>query len=365
MHRKYHVVVGTTSSAFLAQRQKTALVTKYIPRSPLVHLAAFLGLGWMNAVDAAGTVYVSAYYGPGVGTYDAATGVAIDSSFVSVQNYPRSVALSGNQLFVADFVNSSTGQGSVGVYDATTGTPINNELLPSLYRPSGLAVSGNDLFVSFAYSNTVGKYNANTGDVLNASFLTDTPGGRPFFLAVSGNNLYVSGNSGNISKYDAMTGATINFSFISGLGSALGMAVSGNTLYVASSSTGTVGSYDATTGTPINATLITGLSYPAGLALAGNDLYVANSNNGVLYGSVGVYDAMTGAAINSSLITGLNAPWGIAVSPVPEPSCGMICLVALSLYCFTRQRQNVSETPSNGFGLAQSISQLKAPLLGD
>ena len=72
---------------------------------------------------------------------------------------------------------------------------------------------------------------------------------------------------------------------------------------------GVVGKYDATTGAAINATFITGLNRPGGLAVLGNTLFVANSGGG----TVGKYDAKTGAAINATFITGLNRPEGLAV----------------------------------------------------
>jgi hypothetical protein len=73
---------------------------------------------------------------------------------------------------------------------------------------------------------------------------------------------------------------------------------------------GTVSEYDATTGAAINANFITGLDVPSGLAVKGNTLFVANQGNG----TVGVYNATTGAAINANFITGLQFfPIGIAV----------------------------------------------------
>ena len=65
-----------------------------------------------------------------------------------------------------------------------------------------------------------------------------------------------------------------------------------------------VGEYNATTGAVINANFITGLNGPVGLALSGNNLFVANFGGG----TVGEYNATTGAAINANFITGLNDP---------------------------------------------------------
>ena len=79
---------------------------------------------------------------------------------------------------------------------------------------------------------------------------------------------------------------------------------------MADTSNSTVGEYDAKTGATINASFIAaGLSAPVGLAVQGNTLFVADPGNG----TVGEYDARTGNAINPSFITGLDIPLGIAV----------------------------------------------------
>jgi DNA-binding beta-propeller fold protein YncE len=70
-----------------------------------------------------------------------------------------------------------------------------------------------------------------------------------------------------------------------------------------------VGKYDAKTGAAISPSFITGLNFPVGLAVKGNTLFVANNPGS----TVGAYDAKTGAAINASFITGLFGPQGIAV----------------------------------------------------
>ena len=84
-------------------------------------------------------------------------------------------------------------------------------------------------------------------------------------------------------------------------------------LYVTSrpgSGAGVVSEYDASTGKVINANFITGLDGPDGLAVLGNTLFVANQG----IGTVGKYDAKTGAAISPNFITGLTFPTGLAVT---------------------------------------------------
>ena len=60
-------------------------------------------------------------------------------------------------------------------------------------------------------------------------------------------------------EYDATTGAVINANFITGLNGPVGMVLDGNNhLFVCNVSSDTVGEYDATTGAAINPTLISG-----------------------------------------------------------------------------------------------------------
>ena len=79
------------------------------------------------------------------------------------------------------------------------------------------------------------------------------------------------GDVGIVSEFNAKTGEVIDANFITGLRVPRGLAVSGNTLFVADRGRNTVGKYDARTGAAINPGLITGLS-PVGLALSGNTL---------------------------------------------------------------------------------------------
>src|SRR5262245_40798327 len=75
----------------------------------------------------------------------------------------------------------------------------------------------------------------------------------------------------------------------------------GQVLLVANNTNNTVGQYNAITGGTINATFINGqgLANPRGLALdSNNHLFVCNISNA----TVGEYNATTGATINASFI---------------------------------------------------------------
>jgi len=86
---------------------------------------------------------------------------------------------------------------------------------------------------------------------------------------------------GSVSEYDPTSGAAINANLISGLGLPAGLALSGNTLFVANSGANMVAKYtvNATMVTKANPTFIsTGLSTPISVAVSGSHLFVVNAN---------------------------------------------------------------------------------------
>ena len=163
---------------------------------------------------------------------------------------------------------------------------------------SGMAKTARGQHVSQLGILTTSKYNAATGVAINANLIKRfiTPSG----LAVQGNTLFVANESGWVGKYDGATGTAINPRFITGMRFLPeGLAVQGNILFVANFGFGTVGKYNVTTGKAINANFITGAGLPTALALSGNRLFVLDAT-----GPVREYNATTGAAINANLISG-------------------------------------------------------------
>jgi hypothetical protein len=142
--------------------------------------------------------------------------------------------------------------------------------------------------------------------------------------------LYASQSTTNtVGKYDANTGAAINANFITVLSGPMGLALSadGTVLFVANDSNGSVGEYNAATGAAINANFITeggGLFGPvlSGIALSGNNLFVELFSPDPSSSSTVIkYDATMGVAINADFITGLNGPaLLLAVGPTPTPT---------------------------------------------
>ncbi|HUB81528.1 MAG TPA: hypothetical protein VMB03_22165 [Bryobacteraceae bacterium] len=211
----------------------------------------------------------------------------------------------------------------VGEYDANSGTPVNANLIAfaSFGQP---ALLGNTLYLANYTAGTVSTYNATTGAAIDANFISGLQ--NPDGLAVSGNTLFVANQTrssstfvpGTIGAYDATTGAVINATFVTGLSSPGNLAVSGSTLFVVNGDMGpnldTIGAYDVVTGVAINSRLLT-LFDPTGIAASGSTLFVSNFDAGAAGGgTVGAYNTTTGAVIDANLITGLNGPEGLAVS---------------------------------------------------
>src|SRR5260370_26260096 len=123
------------------------------------------------------------------------------------------------------------------------------------FLPYGRDVKGNILFVANFGFVMVGKYNATTGEAINANFIT---AGFPTALALSGNRLFVLDATASVREYNATTGAAINANLITQLSAPNGLAAQSNTLFVANFGSSAVGTYHATTGEAINANFIPG-----------------------------------------------------------------------------------------------------------
>jgi hypothetical protein len=79
------------------------------------------------------------------------------------------------QLYVSQ-IGPLPNTGNVEEYNAITGAAINANFITRLNGPAGLALSGNNLFVANDFSTTVGAYDASTGVAINPSFITGLSG---------------------------------------------------------------------------------------------------------------------------------------------------------------------------------------------
>lgn len=269
----------------------------------------------------AGVLYVSTDNGK-IGTYDSASGAAINASLVTGLSSPYGLAVGGGNIYVGN-----TGTGGLLKY-TTAGAMVASPLIP-FAGAIGLAVSGNSLYTTRPQdSNKIGEYNATTGAAINATLVTGLSTPQAFTLDGLGHMYVVNDGTGTIGKYNT-DGSVVNASLVTGLvatGTFYGLVLdnSGN-LYVSCFWNGVIGKYDATTGAAVNVSFLT-LPGAGGLAFDQGTLYVAQYGPG----KIGSYDAATGAAINASLVTGLTGPVGLAIEVVPEPSVlGLLSLSAV------------------------------------
>ena len=241
---------------------------------------------------------------------------------------PDGILVSGNNLFVADNQNNR-----VGVYSTAGGTAAASTLL-NVPNPVGLALSGNILYVASkpsdsATDGTVTAYNV-TGSNGAVTFGTgstvisglNNPQGLAFSSATS-DLYYVDANTSTVTAYNTTnkaTAFTINTVNAAQGTTPLFVAVTGNYLFVSNAGSGTVSEYNAATGALLNASIVSGLSTPRGLAISGNTLYVAygNASNGVADYTLNLANN-SASVITTSFVAGYSIN-GLAISEVPEPA---------------------------------------------
>ena len=327
--------------------QANGTVSEYdVSTNPATLINANLIQGLVGAVSPLSFLVVSGNTlfvanGATVGAYNATSGAVINANLITGFGAPPiPLAVSGNTLFVsAELIGSEPSPG-VYSYDATTGAAINITEVGLVMTVAGTATVtfaqpfsqipnvtvGSPLVGVTVVSETTTGFVVNTVDPttglpVNATvFWTATGGtggitGLSTFapeLTASGNTLFVQSDSTVVGAYDATTGAAINPGLITFTGTApSALAVSGNTLFAlfvanntsVGNNTSTVGAYDATTGAAINPGLITFTGTASALAVSGNTLFLANEN-----GTVSEYDVSTNPAtlINANRYTGFS-----------------------------------------------------------
>jgi hypothetical protein len=88
------------------------------------------------------------------------------------------------QIFVANFdIFAPPNTGTIGEYNATTGATVNASLISGLNEPGGIAVSGGNLFVADFGFGIIGEYNATTGATETFALVSGLNG--PAFIAVT------------------------------------------------------------------------------------------------------------------------------------------------------------------------------------
>ena len=209
----------------------------------------------------------------------------------------------GQGLFVATD-SGGTGTGIIHEYTAAGG---DDGTISGLTAPFGVAVQGDEVFV-LSYSDPsgnfaqIGEYSTN-GNPINADLITGIYGSASG-MTIVGNDIFVTkggtaNNGQNVAEFTT-GGAVVNLNLITvGVNDPQGIVVAGGDIFITNYISSAVGEYTLA-GATVNSNLIStnpqsGLS---GLATDGKDLFVAGFTSGI----VGEY-GLDGSAIDSSLIS--------------------------------------------------------------
>lgn len=146
--------------------------------------------------------------------------------------------------------------------------------------------------------------NAQIVDVLTTG-LSDPAG-----IAISGNTLYIAESFGanKISKIDISSASPTKIDVVTGLSGPDGLAISGNTLYIAEINADKISKIDISSATPTVETVITGVLEPTGIVVNGNNLYIAEYNAG----KISKLDLTT--LIKTDYITNISGPTGLVIN---------------------------------------------------
>ena len=154
-----------------------------------------------------------------IGKYNAITGAGINSALVRTDSLATAMVASDRKIYVS----GSSQMGRQSIYDADTGAPLKEvrarEMLAS--GASGFALRDHFLWMTMSASSSMGaifKFDLDAGPLPISLGPYPPPIVRkidhPFAIAVSGDELFVSGPGSLVSTYDANTGDLIKSGFI-------------------------------------------------------------------------------------------------------------------------------------------------------
>jgi hypothetical protein len=308
-----------------------------------------------------GQIFVANFSNDTVGSYPVTGGTATNSSLDPSSGFGVSVSAFGNDIIVGN--NGANIDAFTLDSNNATITSTISLITSGISDPYATIVAGNTLYVANAGSGTVAAFTLNgsgsslTASVANTSLVTGLT--TPVGLAISGNNLYVESNSGLVGEYTlsgsgtGLAVASTVSSMIAGAGgnSAWGLALSGTNLLVSIPGSQSVQSFTLNAGgtavTNTNSTFITGLTQPSGgdpapLAVSGTTLLVGDFIHSAVaeYTLSGTGAAETASLDSSSFLTGVGEPIDLTfVIPEPATYAILAALGALGLALYRRQRR--------------------------
>lgn len=224
-------------------------------------------------------------------------------------NRPKYLLLDGNDLYF------SKTNGGVSKLDITDSNPTEEVVYANLNGTSGIAKNGNDLYISESWDNKIIKIDITANPIVEVEVASSASIDAPEDLLLNGNFLYLVENYefGNqqVSKVD-ITGtfpATPTL-VTSDVSAPLGIALSGNDLYINDYTGGEISKLDITSTLPTTTTdVVTGLSFPSEMTINGNELYFSQDDK--------VYripDISASTPTVETLLSGLGDPYGLAIS---------------------------------------------------
>jgi hypothetical protein len=164
--------------------------------------------------------------GTTIAKYDATTGAAINPDFITGLNETFELAVLDDQLFVSTAKSTAGGfVFTIAKYDATTGAVIDAKFIKGLNLRTA---KGNILYGTVGvHNNIIATYDATIGAPINNSLIDDL-GRRTSVVALAllGDRLFVATFApGIVHEYDATTGALIEARFLTVPSGLFGIAV--------------------------------------------------------------------------------------------------------------------------------------------
>jgi hypothetical protein len=114
-------------------------IAEYTTSGTLVNASLVSGVSAGYIAVSGGDIFVT--IGNSIAEYTTA-GALVNAALVTGLNNPNGMAMSGGDLFVANYASGGSSDGSVGEYDATTGAAVNASLVSGMDAPIGLTVNG-------------------------------------------------------------------------------------------------------------------------------------------------------------------------------------------------------------------------------
>ena len=256
-------------------------------------------------------------------------------------NDARGVAAGGvdGALYVSGNIGGT--QGAIFRYNAATGAFIGIFANTVDASPYGIAFGPDgNLYVANSLSNSVSRFDANTGTLLD-TFVYPGSGGLsiPTGLEFGNGYLYVSSaGSHQVIRYNDTTGAFIDV-LANGV-DARGLTFGGNdTLLVADYGGDAILAYNAFTGASLGAFAMGGLlDGPVGLAfengagfpLLWEGLFVSSSNNGLLLNYKGDQPTIVASGLKSPQL----------IVSIPEPGTIVLLGIGIGGFWFSRRKRD-------------------------